>query len=125
MEKQAHLANLINLAKADGIMHPMESLFIQGIAARMGINAMDFTRISKNPERASNTIPADDETRVRHFCELIVLTQVDFSSSDAEKELLQEIGKRMQIPEEKVIKLEKYLSENKLPSDYTDLLDSL
>jgi uncharacterized tellurite resistance protein B-like protein len=125
MEKQAHLANLIHLAKADGIIHPMESLFIQGIAGRMGINQMDFIRISKNPERASKRIPADEETRVRNFCELIVLTQVDFSSNDAEKELLQEIGKRMQIPEEKVVKLEKYLSENKLPTDYTDLLGSL
>ncbi|MCZ4407606.1 hypothetical protein O3Q51_02210 [Cryomorphaceae bacterium 1068] len=125
MEKESHLANLITLAKADGIMHPMESLFIQGVAARMGIDNVAFTRIARSPEIASKMVPTNDETRVRHFCELIVLTQVDFMGSDEEKRLLEEIGERMHIPKEKVTKLEKYLSENKLPQDYTELYNNL
>jgi len=31
----------------------------------------------------------------------------------------------MKIPQEKVEKLEAYLAENKLPSDYTDLFDKM
>ena len=125
MEKEAHLANLIQIAKADGVMHPMESLFIQGLSARMGIDSIAFQRVASSPELASKMVPTDDETRIRHFCELIVLSQVDFNSSSEEKELLEEIGRRMHIPEEKVLKLEKYLSENKLPDDYTELIDKL
>ncbi|HKK40430.1 MAG TPA: hypothetical protein VJ949_13500 [Cryomorphaceae bacterium] len=125
MEKEAHLANLIAMAKADGIMHPMESLFIQGIAARMGIDNTAFARVSRSPELASKMVPSNDETRLRHFCELVVLTHVDFSGSDDEKKLLEEIGERMHISKEKVVKLEKYLAENKLPKDYTELYNSL
>lgn len=125
MEKEAHLANLVNLAKADGVMHPMESLFIQGIAGRMGIDNTAFQRVVRSPELASKMVPTNDETRLRHFCELVVLTQVDFNANNKEKEMLEEIGQRMGIPEDKVNKLEAYLAENKLPSDYTDLMNSL
>lgn len=125
MEKEAHLANLIAMAKADGVMHPMESLFIQGIAARMGIDNTAFARVSRSPELASKMVPSNDETRLRHFCELVVLSHVDFSASDDEKKLLEEIGERMHISKDKVVKLEKYLSENKLPKDYIELYESL
>lgn len=74
---------------------------------------------------ASKMVPSNDETRLRHFCELVVLSYVDFSASDDEKKLLEEIGERMHIPKEKVVKLEKYLSENKLPKDYIELYESL
>jgi hypothetical protein len=55
-------------------------------------------------ERASKRIPTDDETRVRHFCELIVPTQVDLMGSP-EKKLLAEIAERMNISQEKVQKI--------------------
>jgi uncharacterized tellurite resistance protein B-like protein len=125
MEKEAHLANLIKIARADGEVHPMESLMIQGIAARMGINHQTFTKTSWYPDHASKAVPIDEETRYRHLCELIILTQVDLNKSNEEEKLLLEIAKRLHIPTEKVEKIRDFLSENKLPDNAKALMDRL
>jgi len=82
---KSNLANLILMPKADGVMHPMKSLFVQGLANQMKIDNVAFSRIAKSLELASKMVASDEETRVRHFCELIVLSQADFSSSKEEK----------------------------------------
>ncbi len=123
--KEAHLANLIKIAKADGVLHPMESIFIQGIAMRMGIPQTSFSRIAAMPDLAPTTVPEDDETKFRQFCELVILSQVDFMKSDDEKKLLYEIGVHMHIPSQKVDNLEKFLSQNRMPDDVSELMTSL
>lgn len=51
MEKEAHLANMVKLAKVDGMIHPMESLFIQSLASRMGIDHERLKTIIDNQAR--------------------------------------------------------------------------
>lgn len=123
--KEAHLANLIMMAKADGVLHPMESLFIQGVAMRMGISEGSFRRVAAMPEYASKDIPEDVDTRVRQFCDIIILTQIDLIDHEEEKKLLYEVGMRMKIPARKVDKLVAYLSENKMPDNVISLMEVL
>lgn len=123
--KEAHLANLIIMAKADGVLHPMESLFIQGVAVRMGIPQGTFSRIASMPDLASKKIPKDVEIRIRQFCEIIILTQVDFQQHEEEKKLLYDIGTRMKIPVPKVDKLVEYLSKNKMPDHVISMMELL
>jgi uncharacterized tellurite resistance protein B-like protein len=121
--KEAHLANLINMAKADGVLHPIESLFIQGIAMKMGIAQGSFSRIAAMPDLASKKMSEDAETRIRQFCEIIILTQIDLMQHDEERKLLYEIGMRMKIPARKVDSLVEYLSKHKLPDNVISLME--
>lgn len=123
--KEAHLANLMRMAKADGVLHPMESIFIQAIAVRMGISQTSFARIAAMPEMASSRITSNEEERLKQFCELIILSQVDVQKSEEEKKLLYEIGAQMHIPSQKVDNLEAFLEQNRLPEDISGLMEKL
>ncbi len=125
MEKEAHLANLVKIAQADGQIHPMESMFIKGIAMRMGIDNTAFERIARSPQLASQMQPNDEETKLRNFCELVILSQVDFNKSEDERKLLHEMGNHLHIPSEKVDKLEEYLKKNKLSENVSKLMEEL
>ena len=99
--------------------------FIQGIAVRMGIPQTSFSRIAAMPELAPTTVPVDEELKLKQFCELVILSQVDFQKSDDEKKLLYEMGAHMNIPSQKIDNLERFLSLNKLPNDVSELMATL
>ncbi len=125
MEKEAHLANMVKLAKVDGVIHPMESLFIQSLANRMDIDHDRLKTIIDDPDKISKVVPADMESRYRQFCELVILTQVDRIKNKDEKKLLKEMAEHLQIPAEKIKKLKAFLRENKMPMNAVSLLESL
>lgn len=121
MEKETHIANMINLAKIDGILHPHESMFIQSLALRMGINPIVFQRIVERPENTPTRIPTSERERFRQICELIVLATIDQNGDQQELEFIKSHAVKMGIPDYKVNKLFDYLKTNTIPKDLNSL----
>ena len=121
MEKETHIANMINLAKLDGVLHQHEAMFIQSLALRMGINPIVFQRIVERPESTPKRIPTSEKERFQQICELIVLATIDQNGDKNELEFIKQHAVKMGIPDFKVNKLFEYLKTNTLPEDLNSL----
>lgn len=117
MEKETHIANMINLAKLDGFLHPHEAMFIQSLALRMGINPIVFQRIVERPENTPARIPTGEKERFQQICELVVLAMIDQNGDEKELEFIKQHAVKMGISDFKVDKLFDYLKTHTMPKD--------
>lgn len=117
MEKETHIANLIHLARIDGVLHPHEAIFIQSLALRMGINPIVFQRIVERPENTPSRIPKSERERFQQVCELVVLATIDQANDEKELDFIQQHAKKLGISDLKVNKLFEYLKTHSMPSD--------
>ena len=121
MEKETHIANMIKLAKLDGVLHPHEAMFIQSLALRMGINPIVFQRIVERPENTPARIPTSEKERFQQICELIILATIDQNGDEEELAFIKQHAVKMGIPDYKVNKLFDYLKTHTIPKDLNSL----
>jgi uncharacterized membrane protein YebE (DUF533 family) len=117
MDKETHVANLIALAKADGVLHAHELIFIQGLALRMGVDGQSFQRIVKYPDVVPQRIPDNENDRLRQLGELIALMHIDFNADKEELSFVERIGVRLGFKSAEVDQLAEFLQSNMLPAD--------
>lgn len=117
MEKETHIANMISLAKIDGVLHPHEAMFIQSLALRMGINPFVFQRIIERSENTPTHISICDKERFQQVCELIILATIDQDGNEEEFEYIKQYAEKMGIPKYKVSMLFDYLVTHSVPKD--------
>ncbi len=123
MDKETHIANLISLAKMDGVLHAHELIFIQGLALRMGVDGQGFQRIVKYPELVPQRLPENEKDRLQQLSELIVLLHIDFNADSEELRFVQKVGEKFGYTATQVDALVKYLQHNTLPTDQDELRD--
>ncbi len=121
MDKETHVANLIALAKADGVLHAHELIFIQGIALRMGVDGQAFQRIVKYPDIVPQRIPESESDRIRQLGEMLALMHIDFNADKEELAFVERVGVRLGFTNTQVHKLVEFLQSNMLPSDNATL----
>lgn len=100
--KKQHLANLIKLAKADGQVDLIEDFFIKGIALKLGIGSDEFKRIVDNHETLIGSAPMDKSQQVDFYGHYLHIVSSDRALGENEISLCKELGKRLQLPQDKV-----------------------
>ncbi len=125
MDKETHVANLIQLSKVDGQVSPHEIIFIQSLALRMGVDGDTFQRIVKYPDKVPFRIAKDEADRRRQLCELIVLAQIDQDKDMEELNLIEHMGAQLGFSVGLVDKLVSYFAHNPIPQDLEALFDSM
>ncbi len=125
MEKETHIKHLINLAKADGQVHPHELIFIQSLALRMGIDGAVFQRIASHPDLVPFRISTKDDERFAQLCELVMLLHIDQGSDPEELSYVEQVGVKLGFSAELVDKLVDYFRSNPMPQDMEKLRNSL
>ena len=94
-QKQTHILTLLMLAEADDSDHQNEIRFIKHVAGRIGLSDQDVDDIDKHPERLTFSLPVTEQDRMTVLYDLLFLMKIDGSVVEAEKELVQELGKRL------------------------------
>lgn len=92
-EKLGLLAQLVQMAKADGKIRDVEFQFLISLAAQMGVTKDDFKQISeKNIEFQP---PRLESERIVQFQRLILLMNIDLEIDDREMDYIKDLGIRM------------------------------
>jgi hypothetical protein len=121
MEKESHIASLLAMARADGMVHAHEIVLIQSIAIRMGLESGAFERMVKYPEQLVYRMPAGRGEKLAQLAELIVLMHIDLQTDTRELAFLEKTGAHMGFSAQEVGKLVAYLQHHDLPADTTQL----
>lgn len=99
---KTQLANLIQLAKADGKLTPEEIMLVYGIAQRNNVSKYDLDHIIENAGQWATTPPSDKNERIVYFYQLLILATVDKEVSDDETAMLKRMGRELQLNPENV-----------------------
>jgi len=123
MNKETHVANLIQLARADGEVTPHEMILVQSLALRMGVDGATFQRIAKYPDLVPHRLAKSEDDQRRQLCELVVLAHIDRKKAPEELKLLEHIGVQLGFSAERVDKLVQYFEDNTMPENLNQLFD--
>lgn len=125
MDRETHVKHLIQLAKADGQVHPHELIFIQSLALRMGIDGSVFQRIASHPDLVPFRMASREEDRFTQLCELVMLLHIDQQTEPEELAYVEKVGMKLGFSAEKVDKLVDYFGSNPMPQDLEAFRKSL
>lgn len=125
MDRETHVMHLINLAKADGHIHPHELIFIQSLALRMGIDGSVFQRIATHPDLVPFRIASREEDRFAQLCELVMLLHIDQKTEPEELAYVEKIGIKLGFTSALVDQLVNYFGSNPMPQDLESFRKSL
>ncbi|MGC6533509.1 MAG: hypothetical protein ACON34_10965 [Flavobacteriales bacterium] len=109
---KTQLANLIQLAKADGQLAPEEVMLIFGIAERHGLTKYDMDDIVAKADEWSTVPPADQNERMVFFYQLLILATVDKQVDASEAVMLKRIGGELGLHENNVDEAINHILEN-------------
>ncbi len=125
-QKQTHILTLLMLAEADNSDHENEIRFINHVAGRIGLSEQDVDDIDKHPERLNFSLPVTEQDRMTVLYDLLFLMKIDGSVVGAEKELVQELGKRlgfrMDMIEEFIEVMRRYIGQSIPPNVLLDII---
>ncbi len=94
-EKLSHVNDLIKLSQIDGSESHMELNFINSVAARLGIEKSDVTRIKNGDIDITFTTPKNETKIIEQFHRLILLIGIDKLIYKEEVSFCVELGVRM------------------------------
>jgi uncharacterized tellurite resistance protein B-like protein len=125
-QKQTHILTLLMLAEADNNDHQNEIRFIKHVAGRIGLSEQDVDDIDKHPERLTFSLPVTEQDRMTILYDLLFLMKIDGSVVETEKELVQELGKRlgfrMDMIEEFIEVMMRYIGQAIPPNVLLDII---
>jgi len=104
-EKHDILREIINMAHADGFLRTAEISFIKALAARLGLDDEHVNHMLEYPEDCKLSVPKTQSKRMVHFHRLMLTMHLDGQVSDAELQLLHEVGLRYGIRKATIITL--------------------
>ncbi|CAM1334357.1 TerB family tellurite resistance protein [Tenacibaculum aestuariivivum] len=100
-----HFANVVRIAKTDGIISEGEQKLLDRAAKRLNIDATEYEAILKNPEKYPVNPPAGYDDRIER---LYLLTKMVFADNRIDKKevsLMQKIAVALQFPSDNVEKV--------------------
>ncbi|TLX72624.1 hypothetical protein E9993_17460 [Labilibacter sediminis] len=100
--EKAQLAVLIKMAKADGQVKGSEDMFLRLMARKLNISISDFEEIYENADKYTYIPPANQEDRFVMFYMIIQMMKMDLSVDVEEIDFCKELGKKLEISDEKV-----------------------
>lgn len=87
----SHFANIVRIAKSDGIIAVEEVSFLQKVARRYNIENDKFTEILKNPEKFPTIGHLENLERINRLYDLIVMIKSDHVIATEEVSVLKKI----------------------------------
>ena len=125
-QKQTHILTLLMLAEADDQDHQNEIRFINHVAGRIGLSEQDVKDIDQHPERLTFSLPVSEQDRMTVLYDLLFLMKIDGNVVEEEKELVQELGKRlgfrMDMIDEFIVVMTKYIGQVVPPNALLDVI---
>lgn len=94
-KRKSHLFMLLMLAEADNEDSPLEVLFINKVAERLGMTPEDVQEIDKNPENLTLVIPKTEHARMEILYDLLFLMKFDQDVDQSEIDLVHRLAFRM------------------------------
>ena len=91
-KKKTHLFMLLMLAEADNTEHPLERLYINKVAERLGMTTEDVEEIDRKPQDLTLIIPKRESARMEILYDLLFLMKFDQNVDQAEIDLVQELA---------------------------------
>lgn len=120
-DKKGHIAALIKLAKADGVISQYESNLIKMIAIRMGISSNDFNEIVINIESVNSLPPSKREEKEGYLYNLFMLMKIDLKTDPDEQKMCEELALRLGFGVDEVKRSGEFMTANL--SEVTDFDD--
>ena len=99
-EKNSLLSQLIDVARADGLVNIAEVSYIFWISQQLDINQTELTKLMEQP--ANLTAPLDLKSRVLQFQRCLTLMCIDNEITKAEVEKCKAIAADLRLSSEKV-----------------------
>lgn len=110
-DRKGHVAGLIKLAKADGIVTESEAQLIRIIAIRMGLSSSEFNEIIINIEHINSIPPTSREEKEQYLYDIFQLMKVDLRTDEEEQQICEQLGLRLGFGVSEVKKAGIYMSE--------------
>ena len=108
--KRTHVAGLIKLAKADGVVKESEVGLIKLIAIRMGLSSSEFNDIVTSIDQIEFNAPESLDEKKQFLYDVFQLMKVDLSTDDSEQEICQQLGLSLGFEESTVMKASRHMS---------------
>lgn len=109
---KTQIANLIQLAKADGVLSPEEIMLVFGIAQKHGVTKYDLDHIIENASDWSTAPPTAKNDRVVYFYQLLIMATVDGEVSDVEAAMLRKVGGELGLNSQNINQAIAHIEEN-------------
>lgn len=94
-DKKGHIATLIKIAKADGVISAHEVTLIKIIAIKMGISSDDFNEIVTNVDRVNSLPPSTKEEKEQYLYNIFLLMKADLKTDGEEQRICEELALRL------------------------------
>ena len=111
-DKKGHVAALIKLGKADGVITQHEVDLIKIIAIRLGISSNDFNEIVINVESINPMAPSTRNEKELYLYNLFLLMKIDLKTDDEEQNICEELGLRLGFGVEEIRKAGEFMTAN-------------
>lgn len=93
--KLSHLSDLIKLSRADGFVSPMETCYIDSVAAKLGVDPIDVNKLRKDELRVRFSPPRHEYEIIPQFYRMLRLIGADRMIYKEEIYLCSELSLRM------------------------------
>lgn len=111
-DKKGHIAALIKLANADGVITQYESNLIKMIAIRMGISSDDFNEIVTNIDSVNSLPPSKKEEKEVYLYNLFMLMKIDLKTDPEEQKMCEELALRLGFGVDEVKRAGEFMTAN-------------
>ena len=98
-QNKSHLANLVKLAYADGVITEIEEHLLLSIAHRLGLDQVDIDSIKEHYNDIIFHLPEQYDERIEQFTDLLTLMAVDDNIDEQELKHIKSIGEKYQLTE--------------------------
>ncbi len=95
--KLEHLANIVAVATADGIMTKDELAFLYERAQEYGIDKNDVKNLINNAEKLKFVIPMNQEEREEQLSEAVMMSMIDGKIDQKEYELCLKLAEKLDL----------------------------
>ncbi len=101
----SHFANMVKVAKSDGIITPRELELLKKIAKAYNINDKKFKNILKDPDKIPTLAYLENEERIERFYDLLKMVSIDHKPATKEVSVLRRIATGLAFPIHNVDKI--------------------
>lgn len=101
----SHFANMVKVAKSDGIITPHELELLKKIAKAYNINDKKFKNILKDPDKIPTLAYLENEERIERFYDLLKMVSIDHKPATKEVSVLRRIATGLAFPIHNVDKI--------------------
>ncbi len=111
-DKKGHIASLIKLAQADGVISQYESNLIKMIAIRMGISSNDFNEIVINIDSINSLPPSKREEKEVYLYNIFMLMKIDLKTDPEEQSICEELALRLGFGVDEIKRAGEFMTAN-------------